>query len=632
MSGTALAQPDTSLDPLQVVAESLNSSDSVVEEGTLERYQADDLGDIFDQDPQVNVGGALGIAQKLYLRGIEDPLLNVTIDGASQSGSLFHHTGRIGVDPALLKRVEVSAGAGRATDGPGALGGSVRFVTKDPDDLLRDGERFGGLISAGTGTNPEGHRVSTTLFGRFNDQWSAMGTLVDRDHQRFEDGDGNKQAGTDAQQQLGQFKLLGDFAAQRFTLSHEIRQDEGERTQRPQWVVSGFNPLYALDGERQTSTLNYQLRPEGQAWLDLEASLYHTTADVEQNVADRWGRYLGESESTGASVANTSRVGRHQVTYGVDYRDDDVTAGYADNPEQEHESGEVAGVFVQDDITLTDRLRLSAGARYDRYRLTDNSGLSYREDDISPNLGVEWDITDNVMVNASHARAFRGPKAHDAFKLEGASNAMDLRGEQARNSEVGVQFTQGPWELNAEVYRSTIDDVISDPLGGPIRYENVGDLASDGFILSANYQWQALSAGLSFHRNDVDLNGQPLTVYEYNGLGNTMGDTWTANVDYQVNPHWQVGWRSQFVEGIDDLETSVGTIDKPGYGVHDAYVRWLPTRDEDLAITLTANNLFDKQYLDHASNADYQHIPGYEGIVGLAEPGRDIRLGVSLRF
>ncbi|BBI63728.1 hypothetical protein HSBAA_50340 [Vreelandella sulfidaeris] len=203
--------------------------------------------------------------------------------------------------------------------------------------------------------------MSTTLFGRFNDQWSAMGTLVERDQQRYEDGNGNEQAGTEANQQLGQLKLLGDFGAQRFTLSHEIRQDEGERTQRPQWVISGFNRLYSLDAERQTSTLNYGLRPQEQTWLDLDATLYHTTADVEQNVADRWGRYLGESETTGVSIANTSRVGNHQVTYGLDYRDDEVTAGYAEDPTQERESGEIAGVFIQDDLQLTEDSKRGRG-------------------------------------------------------------------------------------------------------------------------------------------------------------------------------------------------------------------------------------------------------------------------------
>ena len=41
-------------------------------------------------------------------------------------------------------------------------------------------------------------------------------------------------------------------------------------------------------------------------------------------------------------------------------------------------------------------------------------------------------------------------------------------------------------------------------------------------------------------------------------------------------------------------------------------------------------NLFDAQYRDHASVADYNAIAGWEGVAGLSEAGRDIRLSVSL--
>jgi len=48
----------------------------------LQHYQAADLQDVFESSPEVSVGGGPGVAQKLYLRGLEDTLLNVTIDGA----------------------------------------------------------------------------------------------------------------------------------------------------------------------------------------------------------------------------------------------------------------------------------------------------------------------------------------------------------------------------------------------------------------------------------------------------------------------------------------------------------------------------------------------------------------------
>jgi hemoglobin/transferrin/lactoferrin receptor protein len=54
--------------------------------------------------------------------------------------------------------------------------------------------------------------------------------------------------------------------------------------------------------------------------------------------------------------------------------------------------------------------------------------------------------------------------------------------------------------------------------------------------------------------------------------------------------------------------------------------------DDRLVLNMTLKNLFDKQYLDHASNEDFESIPGYEGVRGSYEPGRELRLGVTLRL
>lgn len=86
------------------------------------------------------------------------------------------------------------------------------------------------------------------------------------------------------------------------------------------------------------------------------------------------------------------------------------------------------------------------------------------------------------------------------------------------------------------------------------------------------------------------------------------------------------------MSGLDSLRTGVGTLDKPGYGVHDLYAQWSALRDDRLVVNLTLKNMFDKQYLDHASNEDFENIPGYEGVRGSYEPGRELRLGVALRI
>jgi hemoglobin/transferrin/lactoferrin receptor protein len=630
----AHAQP-VSLDPIQVTADREVDADTVVDAETIERFQADDLEDVFAGQPDVSVGGSNSIAQKVYVRGFEDPLLNVSVDGATQAGALFHHSGRLSVEPELLKQVEVNAGAGRATDGAGALGGSIRFVTKDPDDLLRPGESAGALVKLGSFSNTDGYKASGTAFGRLSDNWSTLVSVSQSDHEPFKDGSGDRIAGSDARQQLGFAKLVGQLPAdQTIKLSHEVRTDEGERPQRPQWVVSGFNRLYELDGRRDTTTLNYGYAPAGNALVDLEATVYHTESDIEQNVEDRWGRYFGFSRNIGGDLRNTSRFGEHSLTYGVDYREDKVNAGYQEDKRAEQQTGEVLGVYLQGDLWLTSRLLFSAGARYDDYRLKDNDDQRFSEDEVSPNANLAWEVVDGLTLKAGYAEAFRGPTTQDSFKLEGSENDPDLEGEKARNTEVGFDYRYETFRLSAEVYRSEIKDAIADPLL-PFResiYKNIGDLESDGYLITAGYQWRALSAGLSFHSNDAEVDGQPLTVYEHNLLGNTMGDTWIADLAYRWDRNLEFSWQGRFVEGIDNLDTSVGTIDKPGYGVHDLFLHWLPTGNEDLRLSLTIKNVGDKQYLAHASNADYQHIEDYEGIVGMPEPGRDIRVGLAMRF
>ena len=128
-------------------------TDVEVDRAQLDRIQANDLKDVFRQVPSVSVGGSLGIAQKIYVRGLEDSLLNVTIDGAPQHGTLFHHIGRVSIEPELLETVELQAGAGEATAGFGAVGGAIRFRTRDAADMLQPGRDFGGIAKAGWFSN-----------------------------------------------------------------------------------------------------------------------------------------------------------------------------------------------------------------------------------------------------------------------------------------------------------------------------------------------------------------------------------------------------------------------------------------------------------------------------------------------
>ncbi|WP_158000892.1 TonB-dependent receptor plug domain-containing protein, partial [Pseudoalteromonas sp. TAE56] len=187
-----LAKNTASVEKISVVGSATNLSITAEE---IEQYQASDLADIFRHSPSVSVGGSVGVAQKIYIRGVEDSLLNITVDGAQQTSTLFHHIGRVTIDPDLLQQIDVQAGAGEATSGPGAIGGSIRFKTKDAQDLLNQGEQFGGRVKASYFSN-DGTRLSTSVYGKLSDTWGVLGYFNTVDRENMEDGDGDTIYGT----------------------------------------------------------------------------------------------------------------------------------------------------------------------------------------------------------------------------------------------------------------------------------------------------------------------------------------------------------------------------------------------------------------------------------------------------
>ncbi len=612
----------------------------VVSQEDINRIQANDLEDVFRKTPSVAVGGSVGIAEKVYVRGLEDALLNVTIDGATQAGVLFHHAGRLSIEPELLKQVEVHAGAGVATDGPGALGGAIRFTTKDPEDLLRPGEQAGALIKGGYFDNNEGYKASVNLFGRFSENWSGMATFGKSDSDAITDGHGAKLGGTESEQTMGFAKVVGKLTdSQTIRLSYDQREDEGIRAQRPQWIISSWNPGYPLKIERQTVNLGYQLNPTDNPFLNLEVTLYDTQAELEQNVIGRWGIYNGASESQGINLRNTTQLSSHELIYGAEYRADEVNAGPGTNPKAEEEAGEVIGFFVQDLYQVTEKLLLSAGVRYDDYKLTDTDNQIFEADGFSPNLGISYQLTPTFSLNASYAEALRGRQTMETFLLDSRMNDPDLQAEEAENSEIGFEYYRDAFGFSGTFYRARIDNAINDqriPINGAPRwvFRNIGDIETDGFDVRVSYDWSQVQVGLSYSDFDSELisdDGElQLNAYDHGALGTTIGNTWTADVTYQFNDNLEFGWNGRLVEGIENIRTSAGTVDQSGYAVHDIYAQWFITRDFNL--TFTVKNLFDKYYIDHATNGSFEHIPGYEGIVGLSEPGRDLRLTLSWRI
>ena len=105
--------PSVTLQTITVTApgytqrEANKQDEAVYAEDYVPMQQATHLGDFLSSVPGVQVGGTSSMDQQIYIRGVNDKNLKVTVDGARQENHFFHHAGRLAIDSDLLKKAEV---------------------------------------------------------------------------------------------------------------------------------------------------------------------------------------------------------------------------------------------------------------------------------------------------------------------------------------------------------------------------------------------------------------------------------------------------------------------------------------------------------------------------------------------
>lgn len=633
---------DDNIEMIVVVGQATSGLDRLINQEDLEKIQANSLADIFRLDTSINVSGSVGMGQKIYLRNVGEDLLNISVDGAEQAEAVFHHSGRISIEPELLKQVEIEAGTGSATAGPGALGGTVRLTTKDPLDLLVENERAGALVKASYFSNGGGMKYSATVFGSDEDgMLSAMASFVTSDFDNADDGNSNEIAGTNSDKDLGYIKVVANLSeSQYLSLSHENLKEEGDILYRPELIESPKNFLSQTEGSRATTVLNYGLDDVNNDLLDFSINVYQTKQEQERYFRDV--SYDGGVKSVGVTLQNKSQINIQQLVYGFNYRKDESSLNDIDYSPNSHfeESGNVKGLFVQDVVKVNNKLTLSAGLRFDDYELNDINGLQFTDSGFSPNISINYQLSEQLSVSTGYAEALRGPKVKDSFKLSSYSNDESLKAEKAKNLEIGLDYITKSLEVGVGVYRSDIVD----PIGGAAPWSTVAENLDDdietlGYYVQLAYHLDAFNLYMDFNSADTEINNETVTRYVYGSSATSMGDNLIIDLNYEFSESFSAGWVSQVVSGIHNINLNVGgeslSVEKPGYSVHDIYARWSPLSNDALTINLTAKNLFNKQYLGHASVEDFTQNSGYGSplaVVGSPSAGRDIRLSVSYRF
>ncbi|QHQ35143.1 TonB-dependent receptor domain-containing protein [Algicella marina] len=604
----------------------------VIDEEDIENRNPVTTKDVFAGESSVKASGGASIAQKVYVNGLEESLLSVTIDGARQNKSAFHHTGNVLLDPAMLKSVEVSEGIAPADSGAGAgaLAGSLAYETKDARDFLDPGDPFGGFASISGSDNGVALRSTLALFGQTGGfEWLLSGTRHISDD--YEDGDGIEVPGTEAD--LTDYMVKLAFTAQggeRLSFSASQTEDNGRRSaqagpggiliSRPDFreVVGATSESIAALSRRKSFTLTYtDEKPEG--WFAPTAQLSYNEQEI-----DVVG-VTGTNTSLSGVFKNDWSVASGMVSTGIDFFRE-TAEGEGRGPGPFDSSGEEVlydiGVFAQARQDLTGRLSVSYGARADFQRFEAADGSTFESAGISGNAALDYKLTEGLSFNVGVASTWGGYELGEAALVNfGAPWTYDgLTTSRANAARVGLRYETGGWDVSTALFYTEINGLNAVlPEAGDRGFQF--DLVSKGVDASLGYDWGNGFARVNYTYADVEVEDELISSTAYY-VGRPAGHIVALEAGHSLNEQVRIGGTAEIA-----FDNNEGLVDLPGYEVLNLYAAYTPSFLPNMEVRFDVRNVFHETYASRfADGIDSPRV------VPLPEPGRTLSLTANMRF
>ncbi|WP_162901221.1 TonB-dependent hemoglobin/transferrin/lactoferrin family receptor [Breoghania sp. L-A4] len=596
------------------------ASESVVTSEDIQRTEADKIADVLRSVPGIAIRhDADSTGAAVNIRGLQDyGRVAVTIDGARQNFQTSGHSlegGAFFLEPEFLDTVTVVRGPVANVYGSGAIGGVVSFETKKPSTFLRDGETWGVQNFSQFSTN-NGFSQGLTGAARVSDAFAVLGSVVYRKNWKYSDGQGNEVFNSTSDIASGLVKAEITPAEGHTLLLGAITNNSDYRSGNP----GGTN--YDNTVQDNTLSANYHYEALDNDWIDLVASTYWTSTDLEQTYLT--GANAGNTrdfgiDTIGIDANNTSRFGTgafdHALTVGVDAFKDTVEVtdaagtGALFTPNGERT---VFGAFVQNAVSYSDWLEVIGGLRFDHYEL-DGGAVSSSGQRVSPKITVgvspfEGMALSGLTLYGTYAEGYRAPSVTETlisglhpFPAFAFNPNPNLRPETAHTIEAGVNFKRNGilvdgdrLRMKAAIFRNDVDDFIDLVGSGPFtcfgpcnyQYQNIDKARIEGVELEAHYDaaWGFVGLAGQHQRGTNRNTGGALDSIPADKLVTTVGF-------HVLEDKATLGVQWETVSAQDNVST---TTPSKAYNLVNLFASYSPR--EDLTLGLNVDNLLDQQY------------------------------------
>lgn len=695
-SDDADAEESVELEPVVVVGGRIEQkitdiagSVSVMTSKDINDQMVTDMSQLFRYEPGIDVTGSNGTAQNFVVRGMGADRVLMIKDGMRMNEGYGANgandiVGRGFIDMETVKQVEVAKGAASSLYGADAMGGIVAFSTKDAADVLALGEDFYLSVNAdydGRSDDFGGGFMTAFRTG----QWETLVNYKGRWGSETKNYDDDRdKADVDSTSILAKTDYIIDND-KKVTLSYDYYkqdvdrpdngEDKGNYLGLPGWKITDESSQNKK--ENNSYQVRYQDMATGWSFMDsLDANVYYNVTEQTDGFLlsfdtpapfgpggsrDTVTDNLFEQKTWGVSLSSSKLLDterEQQLSYGLDWdstdsfrpihetqtqsdgtvRKDDLTAPFPKN------TTERLGLYLQDNIQLTEQWSLIPGLRYDWYKMDPkadegydevNDGSDYAPEKISDSkfswrIGTIYKVNESFAPYFQYSQGFKVPPYdlayfyfdHVPFSGNGIRiiPADDLVPEESDSYEIGIRGAIGQFSYHISAYRNDYDNFIQ------IAYvETVSEINYDfGFPLPLDvdvFQYQNIDrariSGIEFRvdyyfENNVSvfLNGQFMdsedkstgdqlsTIKPYSG---TLGmNYYRGNFSFDAMMNW-----------ADDMgKNPEGTYSTDGYITVDLFARY--DLNGQWMFSAGILNLFDKDYIE------------YSTIAGIPVDGRDL--------
>lgn len=616
--------------------------ETVIGAEQLARVNPTDLDDVFREEPGIQVGSSLPMSQKVYVHGVEETNLAVSIDGARQNNKVFHHNATNLIDPSILKAVDVDAGIAPADAGPGALAGSINYETKDAAELLEPNQVLGGFITSTYDFNSETITTGVSGYGQ-KDGFEFLGYFNFGRGKNFHNGDGDVVLGTATNLMSGIGKVAYEAeSGDRFEFSYDRTYDNALRPYRanagliarPPWEPRYRN--YKID--RQNYVFTYtDTTPEGM-W-DPKAVLAYGGTVVDTPTYNAGGylyNAVGETTTFNGKFENKFAFDIGNVVAGIDFYSD--RADLEARADSAIEKAKNAGFYVQARLEPWDNTRLSFGGRADHQWFTGTRGQEFENGGFSGNVSGEYDITDFLTAKAGFSHVWAGVSLAENFIMNPSWNygASGPDATTSNNYMLGLEAHHEGLSLEGSIFRTDIRNAraalynwsvaVPAPFAGALPTVRSRDLESKGFEIGAGYEWATGYVKAKYAHIDVDINGKPADSDTGNYLATPVGKIFTVTAAHTfIDWNLTVGGDVEISPEYDHVPA--GTPAYKAYEVVNVFAEWKPETMPKLSFRAEVKNLFNETYADRATYGQE-----FGTVTPLYEPGRTFLLTAKATF